>query len=171
MQYTDYFADVMKVMSTRGLLLASWKPDGTANAMTIGWGMIGSVWSRPMWQVMVRPSRYTYELLKNKPFFSVNVMPVANNNALQLCGASSGHNQDKLTQCGLTASAGSAGAPVIEQSLIHYECQIVHANDFVPEAMVPDIRQGCYPSGDFHRIFWGQILDCRINPEVLNQMF
>ncbi|MFA5865814.1 MAG: flavin reductase family protein [Phycisphaerae bacterium] len=161
MHYTDHFADVMKTMSTKGLLLAVWKGDGTANAMTIGWGMIGSIWSRPIWQVAVRPSRYTYTLLEHERFFTVNVLPDSYDSALSLCGSVSGRNRNKLAEANLTVIPGAAkGAPVIAESIIHYECQVVHSNDFIPEAMIPDIRAGCYPSGDYHRIFWGQILDC-----------
>ncbi len=172
MQYTDYFAQVMNVMSSRGILLTAWKDPGKkANAMTIGWGMIGSIWSRPIWQVVVRPSRYTYSLLEQERFFGVCVLPKSYNKALSLCGTASGRDRDKIADAMLTVVPGpKAGAPIIEESVIHYECHIVHANDFIPEAMIPDIRTGCYPSGDYHRIFWGQILDCQVDPNLVNQL-
>jgi flavin reductase (DIM6/NTAB) family NADH-FMN oxidoreductase RutF len=172
MEYTDHFARVMKIMSSRGVLLATWKDPGKkANAMTIGWGMIGSVWSRPIWQVVVRPSRYTYTLLETERFFSVNVLPKSMNSALTACGTVSGRDRDKLADARLTVSAGAAvGAPIINESIITYECHVVHANDFIPEAMIPDIRAGCYPSGDYHRIFWGQIMDCRVDAARLGEL-
>jgi len=172
MPYTDHFAEVMKIMSTRGVLLATWKEPGkVANAMTIGWGMIGSVWSRPIWQVVVRPSRFTYTLLEPERFFSVNVLPKSLNRALTLCGTASGRDRDKLADAGLTVEVGAAvGAPIIRESIISYECHVVHANDFIPEAMIPDIRAGSYPSGDYHRIFWGQIMDCRVDPSRRDQL-
>ena len=33
------------------------------NAMTIGWGALGTMWSKPCCTVYVRHSRYTHELL------------------------------------------------------------------------------------------------------------
>ena len=172
MAYTDHAAEVMDVMTERGLLLATWKGEGVANAMTIGWGMIGSIWSRMMWQVLVRPSRYTYELLEDHPLFSVNVLPKSLSSALALCGSRSGRDGDKLAEAGLTTSAGPAtGAPVIDQSVISYECHVVHTNDFLPERMVPDIREGCYPSGDYHRVYWGQIIGSRVKKEALGTLF
>jgi flavin reductase (DIM6/NTAB) family NADH-FMN oxidoreductase RutF len=171
MKYTDHLAPVMEVMSSRGILLCVWKDNGEANAMTIGWGMIGSVWSRPIWQVVVRPSRYTYSLLQKEYFFSVNVLPKSFNPALELCGTVSGKHRDKLKESNLTVVRGATtGAPVIQESVIHYECHVVHTNDFIPEAMIPDIRQGCYPSGDYHRIFWGQIEDCRADLSGIGQL-
>jgi flavin reductase (DIM6/NTAB) family NADH-FMN oxidoreductase RutF len=139
--------------------------------MTIGWGLIGSVWGRPTWQVMVRPSRYTFELLKSQSIFTINVLPKSHAGALTICGSKSGRDCDKLAECGLTVSTGkSLGAPVIDQSVIHYECHIVHSNDFIPEAMIPDIRSGMYPSGDYHRVFWGEIRDSRFDPEAISQL-
>ncbi len=171
MSYTDHFAQVMEVMSSRGVLLCVWKDNEQANAMTIGWGMIGSVWSRPIWQVVVRPSRYTYTLLQKERIFSVNVMPKSFAPALELCGTVSGRNRNKLEESKLTVTRGAmTGAPVIQESVIHYECLVVHSNDFIPEAMIPDIRQGCYPSGDYHRIFWGQIQDCKVDVKGLAQL-
>ncbi len=172
MEYSDRMAEVMKVMSSRGILLTAWKNGQQANAMAIGWGMIGSIWSRPVWQVLVRPSRYTYELIEREGIFGVCVMPLALNAAVQHCGTVSGRNGDKLAETGLTAVRGEAlGAPVLAQSVIHYECRVVHRNDFLPERMVPDIREGAYPSGDYHRVYWGQIVDARVDEAALGKLF
>lgn len=174
MEYMDHAGDVMKVMSTRGILLAAWKDKDKqiANAMTIGWGLIGSIWSRPIWQVMVRPSRFTFELLERENHFSVNVLPVSRQAAVQLCGTKSGRDCDKLAEAGLTVSPGdNRGTPLIDQSVISYECHVVHKNDFVPEQMVPDIREGNYPSGDFHRVYWGQVITAHVDKAKLADLF
>ena len=59
-RYTDHFAETMQRMREDGLLLASVSRDGKPNVMTIGWGTIGSIWARPVFIVLVRPSRYSY---------------------------------------------------------------------------------------------------------------
>jgi len=172
MAYTDHFEKVMRAMTRRGLLLATWKDEpAEANAMTIGWGMIGSIWSRPVWQVLVRPSRYTYRLLEKDHRFSINVLPTARSEALTLCGTVSGAKVNKLAQAGLhVALGGDSGAPVIQESIIYYECHVLHSNDFLPEKMVPDIRTGCYPSGDYHRVYWGEIVGCGVDPTELDAL-
>lgn len=170
MNYTDFFPYVMRKMQDTGLLLASWQKDGRANAMTIGWGMVGSVWSRPIWQVLVRPSRYTFELLNQDRRFSVNVLPQSLKNALVICGTKSGRELDKIKATNLTVVEGKGvGAPLIEESIISYECLIIHENDFLPEKMLPDIKEGIYPSGDFHRVYWGQIINAIYDPERLEE--
>ncbi len=170
MSYTDHFPEVVHAMSTRGLLLTAWKDEtkSQANAMTIGWGMIGEIWSRPIWQVLVRPSRYTHQLIEKEGWFAVNVLGTEYNDALKLCGTVSGRDRDKIAETGLTIVEGDGyGTPVIAESIIHYECHIVHANDFMPEAMVPDIREGSYPSGDYHSVYWGQIMDAQVDESAI----
>ncbi len=170
MHYTDHFEYVMKKMQTTGLLLTTWKKDGSANAMTIGWGMIGNIWSRPIWQVLVRPSRYTFELLQHERRFAVNVLPYSRKDALTLCGTKSGRDLDKIKASNLTIVEGQGvGSPIINESIISYECLIVHENDFIPERMLPDIREGNYPSGDFHRVYWGQIINSLLDPKALEE--
>jgi len=58
-RFTDYFAQTIQRMREDGLLLASVGADGKANVMTIGWGTMGCIWSRPVFIVLVRPSRHT----------------------------------------------------------------------------------------------------------------
>ena len=58
--YTDFFAETMRRMRDDGLLLVTTDAGGKPNVMTIGWGTIGSIWGRPVFVVLVRPSRYSY---------------------------------------------------------------------------------------------------------------
>ena len=53
-RYTDLFAQTIQRMREDGLLLATLGADGKPNVMTIGWGMMGSIWSRPAFIVLVR---------------------------------------------------------------------------------------------------------------------
>ena len=73
--HTEHFPLVMDAMTSRGLLLASYDSSGRANAMTIGWGTIGGVWSMPVFIVLVRHSRYTNACIGQTGCFTVNVPP------------------------------------------------------------------------------------------------
>jgi flavin reductase (DIM6/NTAB) family NADH-FMN oxidoreductase RutF len=41
---------------------------------------------------------------------------------------------------------------------VHYECRTLHRNDVAPEALVQAVREEAYPWGDFHRIYFGEIV-------------
>ena len=49
-------------------------------------------------------------------------------------------------------------SPVIKECVIHYECRTLHRNDLVPEALAQAVREEFYPKGDFHRVFFGEIV-------------
>ena len=83
--YTYLFAETMKQLDGEGLLLASTKPDGEINVMTIGWGTVGVIWGRPIFAVLVRPSRYTYQFIEASGEFTVNVPSLA----MKFCGRGS----------------------------------------------------------------------------------
>jgi flavin reductase (DIM6/NTAB) family NADH-FMN oxidoreductase RutF len=158
-RYTDYFAQTVQRMCDDGLLLVTQSADGKPNVMTIGWGTIGSVWSRPIFVVLVRPSRYSYSRLEEVSDFTVNVPPRELAAAVSHCGAVSGRDHDKFQEMHLTTvPSREVRAPIIQECVVHYECRIVHRNDVVPDALTQAVRDGAYPEGDFHRVYFGEIV-------------
>jgi flavin reductase (DIM6/NTAB) family NADH-FMN oxidoreductase RutF len=163
--YTDHYAAVMKALTTRGLLVGAYDDKGKPNLMTIGWGSLGTVWGKPMWVVLVRPSRYTYHCIEKHKCFSVNVPPPEMEEACTLCGTRSGRDTDKFKACGLTAErAGAVEAPVVAECPLVYECKVVHWSDVVSPHLAEEILTGAYAGGDFHRIYWGEIVAARAAP-------
>lgn len=157
--YPEFFQETMNVMTNEGLLLASLDAVGKPNTMTIGWGTMGLIWGKPMFIVLVRPSRYTYGCLEATDDFTVNVPPKELAETVAFCGSVSGRDHDKFAERGLTAVPGKrVKSPIIEECVIHYECKVVHRNDVIPANLAPDIRAGAYPAGDFHRLYFGEIL-------------
>ncbi|MFZ0962816.1 MAG: flavin reductase family protein [Terriglobia bacterium] len=158
-RYTDYFAQTIQRMREDGLLLVTQGADGKPNVMTIGWGTLGAIWSRPIFIVMVRPSRYTYSRLEEMSDFTVNVMPRELGAAVSHCGTVSGREHDKFQEMHLTPVPGrEVRAPIIQEGILHYECRTVHRNDVAPEALAQSVREEAYPEGDFHRVYFGEIV-------------
>ena len=159
MQHTDHFSAVQEALTTRGALLGSYDAAGKANVMTIGWGSLGSIWGIPVWIVLVRPSRYTYQCIEHTGCFSVNVPTEEMADTCATCGSASGRDIDKFAECKLTEQrASSVLAPTVAECPIVYECQVVHSNDVLPEKLAEEIISGAYVSGDFHRLYFGKIL-------------
>ncbi len=160
--YYDHYSGVMDIMTSQGLLLGSYDATGKANVMTIGWGSIGSIWGIPVWIVLVRPSRHTYQCIEHGGCFTVNVPTRDMGMVSAKCGSSSGRDTDKFAACGLTAERGmTVLAPTVAQCPIVYECQVIHSNDVLPAKLADEILSGAYVDGDFHRIYFGKILDAR----------
>ena len=75
MDYPALARETHTRMSNGGILLASQDAGGKLNPMTIGWGVFGWIWARPVFTVLVRPSRYTFACLEAAGDFTVNVRP------------------------------------------------------------------------------------------------
>lgn len=158
-RYTEYFAQTIQRMREDGLLLVTLGADGKANVMTVGWGMMGSIWSRPIFVVLVRPSRHTYSRLEQVGDFTVNVPPRELAAAVSHCGSVSGRDHDKFSEMHLTPlPSREVRPPIIKECVVHYECRTLHRNDVVPDALAQAVREEFYASGDFHRIFFGEIV-------------
>ena len=157
--YTDYLKETFDAMNRTGLLLSSANHQGRSNVMTIGWGTVGIIWGKPIFVVLVRPSRFTYHLIEEAGDFAVNVPPVEMSEEVSFCGSVSGRDHDKFREKGLgVLAAKTVGSPLIKECLIHYECKVVHKNDVLPTSLASDIPPAFYPQGDYHRIFCGEIL-------------
>jgi flavin reductase (DIM6/NTAB) family NADH-FMN oxidoreductase RutF len=158
-RYTDYFAQTIQRMREDGLLLVTVGADGKPNVMTIGWGTMGSIWSRPVFLVLVRPSRHTYSRLEQVGDFTVNVPPRELAEAVNHCGTVSGREHDKLYEMHLTPMPSrEVRPPIIQECVVHYECRTLHRNDLDPEALAPAVRDEYYAGGDFHRLYFGEIV-------------
>ncbi len=168
LEFTAAWPRTLAALEQEGALLVAAGKDGKANPMTIGWGTVGNIWGRRVFIALVRPSRYTYGLLEETTDFTVNVLPAGRERDALLCGTRSGRDCDKLAECGLTAvPARHVQAPVLAECILHYECRVVHRNDVVPAALAPEIREGCYPEGDYHRLFFSEVLATYGDPDAL----
>jgi flavin reductase (DIM6/NTAB) family NADH-FMN oxidoreductase RutF len=158
-KYTDYLQETNKMLQHGGLLLASSDGKGKPNAMTIGWGTIGIIWAKPVFTVFVRPSRYTYNLIESSREFTVNVPAPGLADKVLYFGTVSGRDHNKFIEKELTPVPGRrVKAPIIEECAINYECRVVHDNDVISDRLADEILRGAYRQGDFHRVYFGEIL-------------
>lgn len=161
LDYREAFTPTLDAMSRSGVLLVSLDEAGRAGGMTFGWGSIGTIWGRPVFSVLVRPSRNSFQLLRATGEFTINVLPAELAGAVDYWGKHSGRDVDKWKKTGLRpAAARRVRPPVVEQGILHFECRVVHWQDMTPEGLAPELGPAYYASGDYHRIYYGEILAC-----------
>lgn len=152
----DALGETLEGLKGDGLLLASGEQ---GNPMTIGWGTVGWIWGLPVFTVLVRPSRHSFSLLEALPEFTVNIPAGDHGKALAICGSKSGRDLDKIAACGFTiGSSATVAVPFLKECPIHYECRVIHKSNVVNADLDPAITARSYASGDFHRVYYGQIL-------------
>ena len=160
--YRDHIAQTVTAFDESRVLLVTQGREGPPNVMAIGWGTIGIVWRRPVFSVLVRPSRYTFKLIHEVGEFTVNVVPPQLKEVVEYCGTVSGRDHDKFKEKQLTAiRSAKVKAPIIKECILHFECQTLAINDLIPAETADPIKARFYPKGDFHRVFFGEILACQ----------
>ncbi len=100
------------------------------NAITIGWtGIINS--DPPKTYVSIRPSRYSYDIIKETRKFVINLTNEELAKAADFCGVRSGRDVDKFAHLGIDAMPASEleDTPIIAQSPVSLECSVT---DIVP---------------------------------------
>ena len=130
------------------------------NSMTISWGSLGRIWEVPFVQVLVRHSRYTFEFMDEYETFTLCAFSEQKRKALSLLGAKSGRNGDKIYLSGLTPEASTTvAAPCYAEAELVIECRKIYWQDLDPSHFLdPTIAPKRYPEGDFHRIYFGEVL-------------
>jgi flavin reductase (DIM6/NTAB) family NADH-FMN oxidoreductase RutF len=169
--FTTYLAQTVKALADPGLLLAAEDSGSKPNVMAIGWATLGIIWGKPVCVVLVRPSRYTYQLIESSGAYSVNVPTPELSETVMYCGTVSGREHDKFQEKGLTAlPATRVGAPLIQECPINYECKVVHKNDVIPAELAPEVQKSAYPAGDYHRVYFGEILAVHAEEGIAGSM-
>jgi flavin reductase (DIM6/NTAB) family NADH-FMN oxidoreductase RutF len=133
---------------------------GRYNTMTVGWGSLGTMWGKPFAQVVVRPTRFTYEFMETYDTFTLCAFPEEHRRSVQLLGTKSGRDGDKIADAGLTPeAAASVPAPAFAEAELVIECRKIYWDDMDPSRfLAPDIDKN-YPKHDYHRIYFGEIVD------------
>lgn len=122
--------------------------DGKKNVITLAWA--GTVCSEPpMIAIGVRPSRYSYSLIKETGEFVVNIATKSEVAAVDLCGVLSGRDSDKFLRASLTPErAQKVKAPLIKECPVNIECVVRHS----------------YMAGS-HEVFIGEVVAVHVDSE------
>jgi flavin reductase (DIM6/NTAB) family NADH-FMN oxidoreductase RutF len=151
------FVDIWK---NQGMLLTSGDfKKGHFNTMTVGWGSLGVMWVKPFVQVVVRPTRYTYEFTEKYNNFTLCAFPKEYRKALTLLGTKSGRDSDKIKESDLIPrESKEVSSPGFAEANLIFECKKIYWDDFKPENFLhPNIDKN-YPQKDYHRIYFGEVL-------------
>lgn len=126
--------------------------------MTIGWGMMGNVWGHPgsALTVYVHPSRYTYEYLQEKDYFSVCFLPEQYHEDAIILGTNSGRDGNKIAMTGLTPVEIEHGVG-FEQSELTFVCRKIYAQQFEINSVPANVREGIYSKMEPHYMFIGAV--------------
>ncbi len=129
------------------------------NAMTVSWGSLGEIWHKPLAQIFVRPTRFTFQFMEKHDTFTLCALPQKYRKDLEQLGATSGRDGDKIAATGLTPiSSRIVAAPAYQEAELIIECRKIYWDDFEPAHFLDNSIESNYPKKDYHRIYFGEIL-------------
>lgn len=99
------------------------------NIITVAW--TGTICTNPpMVYISVRPSRYSYDMIKNSGEFVINLTTKDLVKAVDYCGVRSGRDVDKFAKMHLTKEpATHVSAPLIKECPVNIECKVTEIKE------------------------------------------
>ena len=131
-----------------------------SNAMTIGWGGIGTLWGRTALTVYVAEKRYTKEFMDRSDYFTVMAFEVSDSKVLEYMGRYSGRDGDKAKALNLHTAYTANGTPYYTEASMVIECRTMYAAPFDPEGFKSDAPKKMYsnfPAG-IHSMYIGEVV-------------
>lgn len=153
----DLNMNVFSAIGDRWMLITA----GTAercNTMTASWGGLGILWSKPMAIAYIRPQRFTKQFVDENDCFTLSFFSETYRRQLALCGSKSGRDVDKVKECGFTVAAAEVGAPYFEEAELVLVCRKRMVMPMDPAAIPDEVKEKHY-NGDYHDIYWGEIVE------------
>ena len=132
------------------------------NAMTIGWGSLGNVWSKiglNTVTVYVAETRYTFEFMEKYDYFTVMSFDKEDARILGYMGTHSGRDGDKAAHLGLHTRYTENGTPYYEEATMVLECKTIYKAPFLIDGMSEEVKN-FYENFDagIHHIYIGNIV-------------
>lgn len=164
----DFTAKIHTIWDKGWFLLSAGNySEGKYNSMTISWGWMGNIWNKPVVQVLVRPTRYTYSFMESNPDFTICAFSEQYRKALNLLGAKSGRDGDKIKESGLTPCRSTlVTAPSYIEANLVIECRKIYSDILKPQGFIDKSIDKHYPLGDYHKVYYGEILTLRGDPTL-----
>ncbi|MGL4345792.1 MAG: flavin reductase family protein [Cellulosilyticaceae bacterium] len=110
-------------------VMVSCGTEDNANIVTVAW--TGTICTNPaMTYISLRPSRHSYDLIKETGKFVINLTTRDLVKATDFCGVRSGRDLDKFKEMNLTLDCDNdTGCPMIGESPVCIECEVTEIKE------------------------------------------
>ena len=134
------------------MLITAGTPE-KCNTMTASWGGLGVMWGKDVAYIVLRPQRYTKELLDDTGILSLSVLPEGNKDIYGYLGKISGRQEEKIAKTGLTVAHDGA-TPYFEEARLVLLCRPLFAQEYNPRCFLDtSVEEKWYPEKDYHTLY------------------
>lgn len=151
--------NAFELIGSEWFLISAGTPD-SFNTMTASWGTMGIFWNKPVSICFVRPTRHTFNFMEESDVYTLSFLGNENKAIHKICGSKSGRDIDKVKETGLRPVITENNSIAYEQARLVLECKKIYFDDLKPVYFLPDtIDDKIYPNKDYHRMYFGEILN------------
>lgn len=137
-------------------MLVSVGDENRHNMMTASWGFVGEMWGKECAIAAVRPTRYTYEFMKERDTFALCFMG-EDRDVHKVCGSKSGRDIDKVAATGLTP-VYDCGTMYFEEARLVLILKKMYQDNLRESGFCDREALKKWYNGDLHTMFYGEIL-------------
>ncbi|MDD4212720.1 MAG: flavin reductase [Bacilli bacterium] len=127
------------------------------NTMTIGWGMIGTLWGKEVFMCFVRPTRYTYEFMERHSTFTISFYNTNFRQEMSYLGTRSGKNTSKVADVHFEPIAIGDGV-TFKQAYQTLVCKKIYHQDMDASQFPEAVLKTYYSAGGIHRLYVGEVI-------------
>ena len=133
-------------------------PIGEHNSMTISWGEMGTLWSKKVVTVYVKPVRYTYQFMEKNEYFVLSFFDEKYKKSLAIMGSKSGRDVNKDELSGLTPKEYK-GVTIYEEAKITIIAKKIYHADLLKDNIPDFANDTYYQVEEPHRMYIGEVIE------------
>ena len=156
----DFLLNPFNYFTQPGGLLVCAGDRNASNAMTIGWGALGTLWGHRTntVTVYVAQARYTHQFMEANDYFTI--MTFKDQNVLRYMGSHSGRDGDKAAALGLHVAYTENGTPYYEEAECVIECKKIYSDTFDPANFKDEVPVNFYDGFEagYHSFYIGKVV-------------
>lgn len=143
-------------LKNKWMLITAGK-DGKTNTMTASWGGFGIMWNKEVAFIVIRPQRYTQEIVKNTDAFSLSFFDKSFLKTLNYLGTVSGRDEDKIKKSGLNLQFEN-NIPYFDEAETVVFVKKLFVQEIKEDAfLATELIEKWYPNKDFHYLYIAEI--------------
>ena len=132
------------------------------NTMTIGWGMMGTIWHKSTFIVYIRPSRYTYKFMEDNDYFTVSFYKDKYKKEVTYLGTHSGKDTNKVEDVNFHPVKVDDSVS-FKEAYLTIVCKKYYSYDLDYDKLPDDVKKRYYDGDTLHRVYYGEIVDIKEN--------
>ena len=152
--------NVFELFHKDWMLITSGAPE-QKNTMTASWGGMGIMWAKNVAYCVIRPQRFTYRTMEAGEYYTFSFFEERRcRDQLNHMGKVSGFDEDKIAGSGLTPVDVGFGCTAFTEAKCVMTLRKLYYTDVNPQNFIDASLDKIYPTGDYHRMYFGEIVEC-----------